>query len=278
MVLGVLSGLLLSGPLLLGLNAAPGNAQMAAAFRGLMTTAERTFDVASIKPNTSGNDGWKLGAPQRGSEEIINLELRKIIASSFRIQDKMVLSGPGWLDTARYDIAARSNADVKDVIVWEMMRSLLAERFHLRYHVETREMPVFALSIGRGGAKLGDPANGRCGDAIRAGRECGAIRFPPFGVAIDNMPIGALTAVLARRLQDRPVVDDTGLTALYDATIRWMPDDMTSEQLATLAADIRPPDVSLFDAFEQQVGLKLEARRRPVQVVVVDSIQRPDPN
>jgi uncharacterized protein (TIGR03435 family) len=253
-------------------------AQIAAAFSGLMTSAARTFDVASVKPNTTGEPGWQLGPPRRGHESITNLELRKIIASSFRTQDKMVVGGPSWIDTARYDIDARGATEATDVVVWEMMRSLLAERFHLKYHLETREMTVYALSIARGGHRLGDPAQGRCGDAIKAGRECGAIRFPAYGVAIDNMPIGALTAVLARRLQDRPVVDDTGLKGLYDAAVRWMPDEMKPEELAALPADARPPDVSLFEAFEQQAGLKLEARRRPTQVLVVDSVQPPDPN
>jgi uncharacterized protein (TIGR03435 family) len=265
-------------PIFSALDSAVVRAQIAAAFSGLTTAATRTFDVASVKPNTTGGNGWRLGPPQRGRESITNLELRKIIASSFRTQDKLVLGGPSWIDTARYDIEAKGAAEVTDVVVWEMMRSLLAERFHLRYHLETREMTVYALSLGRGGHKLGDPAQGRCGDAIKAGRECGAIRFPAYGVAIDNMPMGALTAVLARRLQDRPVVDDTGLKGLYDATIRWMPDEMKPEELAALPADARPPDVSLFDAFEQQAGLKLEARRRPTQVLVVDSVQPPDPN
>jgi uncharacterized protein (TIGR03435 family) len=260
------------------MNTAVASAQIGAAFAGLQTVATRAFEVASVKVNTTGDAGWLLGPPQRGSESIRNLELRKIIASSFRIQDKMVLGGPDWIDHVRYDITAKAASAVSDVVVWEMMRSLLAERFHLQYHLEKREMNVYSLSVARGGAKLGDPALGRCGEAIKAGRECGAIRFPPFGVAIDNMPIGALTAVLARRLQDLPVVDDTGLTALYDATIRWMPDEMTPEARAALADDERPPDVSLFDAFEQQAGLKLQARRQAIQVLIVDNIRAPDPN
>jgi bla regulator protein blaR1 len=265
-------------PVLLGMNTSVASAQIGAAFAGLQTAATRAFDVASVKVNTTGDRGWLLGPPQRGTETIRNLELRKIIASSFRIQDKMVLGGPAWLDTARYDITAKGASDASDVAVWEMMRSLLAERFHLKYHLERRAMNVYALAVARGGPRLGDPARGRCGDAIKAGRECGAIRFPPFGVAIDNMPIGALTAVLARRLQDRPVVDNTGLTALYDATVRWMPDEMTPEALAALPNDERPPALSLFDAFEQQVGLTLEERRQAIQVVIVDSIKPADPN
>lgn len=92
------------------------------------------------------------------------------------------------------------------------------------------------------------------------------------------MPIGALTAVLARRLQDRPVVDDTGLKGRYDALVRWRPDDMTPEQLDTLPADSRPPDMAMFEAFERQAGLKLEVRKRPTRVVVIDQVEPADPN
>lgn len=252
--------------------------QIAAAFSGMQTTAARSFEVASIKLNTSGDSGWLLSPPRRGREKIVNLELRKIIASSFRTQDKLVLGGPPWMDTARYDIDAKGADEVTDVAVWEMMRSLLADRFRLTYHLETREMTVYALSIARGGDKLGDPTRGHCADAIKAGDECGAIRFPLYGVAIDNMPIGALTAVLARRLQDRPVVDDTGLHARYDAMVRWRPEEMKPEEFDALPIADRPPDMSLFDAFEQQAGLKLEVRKRPTQVIVIDRVEPADPN
>jgi uncharacterized protein (TIGR03435 family) len=254
--------------------------QMALSFSGLQTTATRTFDVASIKVNTTGDPGWLLSPPRRGVEKIVNLELRKIIASSFRTQDKLILDGPSWLDTTRYNIDAKGPEDVSDVAVWEMMRSLLRERFHFKYHLETREMTVYSLSVDRNGHKLGDPSKGMCGERIKSGdgEECGAIRFPPYGVAIDNMPIGALTAVLARRLQDRPVVDDTGLKGRYDALVRWRPDDMTPDQLDALPADARPPDMAMFEAFERQAGLKLEVRKRPTRVVVVDQVEPADPN
>ena len=252
--------------------------QIALSFSGLQTTAARQFDVASIKMNTTGDPGWLLSPPRRGVEKIVNLELRKIIASSFRTQDKLIVGGPSWIDTTRYNIDAKGADDVTDVVVWEMMRSLLAERFHLKYHIETREMTVYSLSVDRNGHKLGDPRQGLCGDKIKAGEECGAIKFPPYGVAIDNAPIGALTAVLARRLQNLPVVDDTGLTGRYDALVRWRPDEMTPEQLDSLPADSRPPDMSMFEAFERQAGLKLEVRNRPTRVVVIDRIEPADPN
>jgi uncharacterized protein (TIGR03435 family) len=253
-------------------------AQIAVSFSGLQTTATTSFDVASIRPNTTGDTGWLLAPPQRGRERIVNLELRKIIASSFRTQDKLIVGGPRWIDTTRYDIDAKGADGATDVVVWEMMRSLLAERFHLQYHIETREMTVYSLSVDRSGHKLGDPRQGLCGDKIKAGEECGAIKFPPYGVAIDNAPIGALTAVLARRLQNLPVVDDTGLTGRYDALVRWRPEDMTPDQFDTLPAEARPPDMSLFEAFERQAGLKLEVKKRPTKVVVIDQVRAADPN
>ena len=252
--------------------------QIALSFSGLQTKATRSFEVASIKLNTTGDAGWLLSPPRRGRERIVNLELRKIIASSFRTQDKLIVGGPSWIDSARYDIDAKAAEDVTDVGVWEMMRSLLAERFHLTYHLETREMMVYSLSVDRTGHKLGDPRQGLCGDAIKAGEECGAIKFPPYGVAIDNAPIGALTAVLARRLQNLPVVDDTGLTGRYDALVRWRPDEMKPEEFEALPIADRPPDMSLFEAFEKQAGLKLEARKRPTKVVVIDRVEPADPN
>ena len=107
---------------------------------------------------------------------------------------------------------------------------------------------------------------------------CDAIQFLPFGMGIRNMPVAAFAAGVARRLQDRPVVDRTGLDGRYDARVLWRPDEMTSEQLAQMPSDQRPPDMNIFEAFEEQAGLKLEARREPIEVLVVDHIQEADEN
>ena len=266
-------------PLVLGLLSATLRAQVANSFTGLATSATRTFDVASVKVNRSGDPGWRLGPPNQGTESITNLELRKIVASSFRIQDKMVVGGPDWIDTLRYDIQAKGTPTATSPEVWEMMRSLLAERFKLRYHIETREMPAYVLVVARGGHKLVRGEDGECAEVIRAGKStCDAIRFMPFGIGIRDMPLAALTAGLARSLQDRPVVDRTGLTGRFDATVLWRPDGVTAEQLAEVPKDMRPPDVNMFEAFEEQAGLKLEARREPIEVLVIDHIEPADEN
>jgi uncharacterized protein (TIGR03435 family) len=180
------------------------------------------------------------------------------------------------LNSTRYDIVGKGpdpNAPNPDV--WEMMRSLLADRFKMKYHLESREFNIYALTIAKGGPKLKNPEEGRCAPEIKAGKTCGDIQFLNYGVGIYNMPIGALIAGLARSIQDRPIVDKTGLTGKYDVAITWRPDTMTADEFERIAKQARPEDMSLFEAMEKQAGLKLEAQKGPVQVVVIDSIEKP---
>jgi uncharacterized protein (TIGR03435 family) len=268
----------LATPVLLGTLTMTLWAQTGNSFTGLQTSMDRKFDVASIKVNRSGDSGWRLSPPARGDESITNLELRKIVASAFRIQDKMVF-GPDWMDTIRYDIEAKGDRLASNPEVWEMMRSLLADRFHLKYHIETREIPAYVLVIGGGGHKLVKGEEGVCAEPLKSGNAgCDALQFLPFGMAIHDMPVNALAAGLARRLQDRPVVDRTGLPGRWDATVLWREPNTTEDQIAQVPKDMRPPDVNMFEAFEQQAGLKLDARREPVEVLVVDHIDPADEN
>jgi len=271
----------IAGPILFGLVHA--HAQAPSSFTGMATSAKKSFDVALIKENISVSDGWLLGKPNRGSETIRNLDLHKIVASSFRIQDKMVV-GPDWMDKVRYDITAKGpDPEASNPEVWEMMRSLLAERFHLQYHIETREMSAYVLSTAKGGTKYVKGEEGRCKEKIQAGdTNCGSIDFLPFGVGIVNTPIGGLTGALARTLQDRPIVDKTGLPDRYDLRVLWRPENVDPAQLdaimTKLPPELRPPDMNMFEAFEKQAGLKLEAAKTGVQVIVVDRIEKPTEN
>lgn len=279
--------LTVTGPIVLGLVTAPTTrGQTQGSFSGIQTVANKKFDAATVKLNPSGSDGWRLGPPQHGGVEIDNLQLKKIIASSFRIQDSMVF-GPAWLDSTRYDIVGKGpDASAPNTEVWEMMRSLLSDRFQMKYHIEDRPMSAYVLTVAKGGPKLKDPATGQCAEAIKAGKDCGDIRFLPFGVGINNMPIGALIGGLGRRLQDRPyqleqrlpIVDKTGLTGKYDIDVTWWPYGMKAEDLDGIPKDQLPPDISLQQAMEQQAGLKLEAQKAPIPVVVVDQIEKPSEN
>jgi uncharacterized protein (TIGR03435 family) len=279
-VLTVAAAVAIMGPIILGLIHTPAaHAQQPSSFTGLATTAVKKFDVATIKQNDSGGPDWLLGKPNKGNETIHNLDLHKIVASSFRIQDKMVF-GPEWMDKVRYDIVGKGpDPQASNPEVWEMMRSLLAERFHLSYHLETREMSAYTLSIAKGGAKYIKGEEGKCKARILAGdNNCGSVNFFGFGVGIVNTPIGGMTGALARTLQDRPIVDRTGLPDRYDTQVLWMPDGAKPEDFANVPPEIRPPDMNMFEAFEKQAGLKLEAAKTGVQVLVVDKVERPTEN
>jgi uncharacterized protein (TIGR03435 family) len=252
-----------------------GYGQTPSSFSGLAVSASKQFDVATVKISRGDELQWRLGPPGHGSVSVANLPLRKILASSFRIQDSMVV-GPPWLATARYDIVGKGpDPSAPNADVWEMMRSLLASRFHLKYHLETRESKIYALTVASGGAKLGKPEDGRCASAITENKPCGDIQFLRFGVGIVNQPIGALVGALGRSLQDRPIVDMTGLTGKYDVAVTWLPEDANQEDLPKEGV---PTETSVFAALEKQAGLKLVARKGPLQVLVVDSIAKPEGN
>jgi uncharacterized protein (TIGR03435 family) len=277
-LLAVAGSTAIIGPIGFGLLGTPvTHAQTISPFDGRMrTSATKKFEVATARENRSDSNGWRLGPPQHGGISIENLQLHRIIASSFQIQDTLIV-GPDWLNSTRYDIVARGpDASVTNPEVWEMMRALLAERFHLKYHVETRQLPIYALTVAKGGPKLKRPEDGPCGARIKAGESCASIGpIAPFAAGITNTTIGALVSALARSIQDRPIIDKTGLTGKYDALVRWMPDNMKPADLANIPPDLRPDDVSLSTALEEQLGLKLAATKGPVEVLVIDSIEKP---
>jgi len=270
-----------TGPVVVGfLTATAAFAQQANSFVGLATSADKKFEVATVKVNDQTNPEWYLGPPGRGSISILNRPLRGIIIQSFRTQRNMVVGLPDWTESTNYDIVGKGpDPNMTNPEVWEMMRSLLIERFHLKYHVENREMPVFALTVVPSGHKLKLGENGRCAEDIKAGKNCGDIMVPPFGTAMYNMPIGALITGIGARA-GRPIIDKTGLTGRYDSNVTWVPDGARFEalDLQNVPQEYRPQDMSLFEALEKQLGLKLEPQRAPMPVVVIDNVSRPDPN
>jgi uncharacterized protein (TIGR03435 family) len=158
-----------------------------------------------------------------------------------------------------------------------MVRKLLVDRFQLRFHTEKKELPVYAMVVARGGPKIavsaGDP---NAFPGIGFGREPGVITLMGRNTGLNGVANGLQSNIL-----DRPVVDQTGLTGRYDFQLRFTPDPI---QLANFggvpaadSADPNPPP-DIFTAFEQQLGLKLQATKAFVDVMVIDRIERPSPN
>ena len=258
-----------------------------AAFAQGKQPATPAFEVASIKVNNSGSENFGFSVKPGGVVIATNVTIRQIIRYAYSMQNSKVEGGPDWLDTVRYDITAKAaEAATADQMTF-MFRPLLADRFKLVMHIDARDTPIFALVRAR--------ADGRLGPQLRASSvmDCDATRAAQArGAALaagDGRPIcagraqaGAIIAgavsmdELARntsRMAGRVVVDRTGLQGRYDFELKFNPD---GELTAAPAAD-RPPNAlpSFFVALEEQLGLKLEPQRAPVDVLIIDSIQRP---
>jgi uncharacterized protein (TIGR03435 family) len=244
------------------------------------------FEVASIKVNASGSENFGFTPRPGGVMVATNVSARQIVTYAYSMQNSRVEGGPDWLDTVRYDITAKASESATQDQMLPMVRTLLADRFKLVMHIDARDTPIFALvharPDGRPGPQLRASSTVDC-DAARAEQARGA------GIAAaDGRPIcggrtragfimaGAVSMdELARnmsRLVGRAIVNRTGLQGRYDFDLKFTPEG----ELTAAAAD-RGPDTmpSLYVALEEQLGLKLEPQRAPVDVVVIDSIQRP---
>jgi uncharacterized protein (TIGR03435 family) len=218
------------------------------------------FEVAAIKRNVSGSTFSGNRTLPGGRINMENQRLRQIIRSAYGSADLEVVGGPGWIDAERWDIVATagSNAGSGEVPWREMLRTLLIERFKLVAHVEQRERPIYGLVFARANKQLG-PAIHPTACARNAACEGtsantnGIVSGTIIGKARTPTDIGRSLSPYA----ERRVFDRTGLEERFDYELKW------SE------------DVSFFTAVQEQLGLKLESQRAPLDVVVVDSVDRP---
>lgn len=240
--------------------------------------ASASFEVASVKPNNSGAQGSGTEWQRSGALIATNVTLKSLIARAYEVREFQV-DGPGWLGSARFDINARALEGTPDQSRPAMLRSLLTERFKLTAHLETREQqPVFALVV-RSAGSLGpqlkpsqivcsgpNPSStGFCGLNTSVGRTGG--RVIGGGLTMDNV-----AAAIANFAVDQTVVNRTGLEGTFDFELQFTRETAgTSSQL--------PPDApSIFTAVQEQLGLRLEAARGPVQFLVIDNVGQPTPD
>lgn len=228
-----------------------------------------------------------------------NMPVKELIRFAYGLKSENQLSGvPAWAANDRLDIEAKeseSQAQTIDKLPGEqrmaqvrlMAQSLLAERFGLKISHESQELPVYVLVVAKNGPKL-TPAtppppppaeNGKPSDPPRKTGMQGIRSHGPGELQGLSATIGLLVDVLSRQpgLGDRLVLDQTGLTGHYDWTLKWAPDMATDP--ANPAAPAGDPSLpSLFTAVQEQLGLKLESQKAPVDVVVIDRIEKPSPN
>lgn len=218
-----------------------------------------SFEVASIKPVASTVDGrYAIRMRVIGGElNYSAVSLKAILQQAYEVRNFQV-SGPDWMSSTRFDIVAKLPAGAPQSGVPEMLRSLLAERFRLASHAETRDLPMYALVVGKSRIKM---TESQVDPAAPAGF---SINKGPGHLEGHKMKMTSLASNLAALL-GRQVVDQTGLMGNYDFDLQYAPDDLAAPD---------PDRMPLLDAVQSQLGLKLEARRGPVKVIVVDHIEK----
>ena len=260
-----------AGPVLFGVFTAPPiRAQSQPA-------AKPAFEVASIKPNTSGDRRVRFQITPGGRVALTNASAKMLIMMSFDLKPHQLEGGPNWLDNEKYDITAKAEGAANPDQLKVMMQSLLADRFKLAFHRETKEMSVYALVTAKSGSKLhATEATGEMKSMFRIGR--GQINLE-----------GATMAKLADALSNlvgRNVLDRTGISGNYDIKLEWTPDESEAPMLKSppdAGAGAAPPapeaaGPSVFTAIQEQLGLKLEAQKGPVEVMVIDHIEKASEN
>ena len=241
------------------------------------------FEVATVRPNKSGEAGTSLGPRPGGRLTGINQTARNLIRNAFNLQPNQIIGGPDWMDSDRFDIVAKAadaDVDAKGTLTAPQfmlrLQALLEDRFKMATHWETRELPVYALVTAARG-KLGPRLKPHDGSCDRA--QSGVPNSAPAmcGTRTNITPsAGKVTAVgitmqtFVRNLAGatgRNVIDRTGLAGSYDFELEFTPDQ---------SPDTTGP--SLFTAVQEQLGLKLDSERAPVEVLVIDSLEKPTPD
>jgi uncharacterized protein (TIGR03435 family) len=274
------------------------------------TPHRRSFDVASIKPSAPGASPLAPGAvgpPTGGTVRFPRGTLRRLVMYAYNIQplmrhDPQPVGGPDWADRDQFDIMAKGPETLTLADARRMMLSLLEDRFRLRSHVERREIPVYALLVSGRNGQIGRnltvskidcarysavlTTTGRRVLAELEGPDCGLRSggAPGFLGGANTLPQGAqvvrgiatmtevVNAMARDREMDRPIVDRTGLAGTYDIDLSWVP--ARSGSIVAEPGDVLP----LVTAVQEQLGLTLDARREPRDVVVIDAAARPMPD
>jgi uncharacterized protein (TIGR03435 family) len=252
------------------------------------------FDVVSVKSNKSDNGGMRIMFKADGYSAT-NVSVKLLIQTAYGIRQDLISGGPGWLESAGYDFEAKvagPDVDALKKLTPEQRRSMLqpalADRFKLKVHTETKQLPVYEIVLAKGGSKLkeataGDTyANGIKGpDGVGRG---GMMRFGPGQLTAQAVPLTSLANMLSQQLH-RTVLDKTGLTGKYDLELNWTPDQgadpmfkgpEASPQRGDAAPDSSGP--SIFTALQEQLGLKLQSAKGPVETLVIDHVEMPSEN
>jgi uncharacterized protein (TIGR03435 family) len=235
------------------------------------------FEVATIKPTPPDYQGGRFIAMQSahlfGAK---NYTLKALVGAAYNLTPRAVSGGPSSIDSDRYDIVAKTPNEIRPDLdeQMSMLRKLLADRFKLTFHRERKELSVYALAVARKGPKLKQSTEPPDAPPALVNRIFpGRVLLPAR-----NATMAQLASMMQRAVLDRPVLDKTGLSGKYDFDLEWTPGETQFGGQGPPGAPEIPLKPDLFAALQQQLGLRLEAAKGPVEVLVIDRVERPSEN
>lgn len=280
-LLAIVSIATIAVPVALGALTSPrGQAQSEGATR-------HAFEVASIRPNQSGDEKVTMQIQPGGRMNIRNATIRLMIRNAYRLQDFQIVGGPSWINNDRFDVTAKAEGNPTQAELSLMLQTLLAERFNMTVHTELREQPTYALVLARNDRELGSEIRKaefncvalRSGPPPEPGRNAPCnFRVGPGSMVAQGQSMAAFAASLSN-VVSRVVVNKTDLEGEFDFKLEWTPDRLSQRPPGAPEPPLIDPNgPSIFTALQEQLSLKLDAQRGPVEVLVIDGVGRPTPD
>jgi uncharacterized protein (TIGR03435 family) len=229
-----------------------------AIFAVCVSAVAQRFEVASIKPSNADRNSSSGISTGHGRLNARNVTLKRCIIGAYGVGPHQIFGGPDWLDSDRFEILAKAEQPIDDdAALMVILQSLLADRFKLVLHRETRTIPALVLEVGKNGPKLEKAAAGESETNAQT-TETG------ISLTVRNTSMDSFAKILARST-DLPVVDHTGLQGIFNFKLQW----------TVKSADNGP---SLFTAIQEQLGLRLRSLKTPVEIIVIDHAEKPSEN
>lgn len=242
------------------------------------SSAKPQFEVASIKQRTDGASTSACCLGAGGRLNIKNQRISNVIGFAWTMKYYQLVGGPSWLESDRFDIEAKAEGSSSQDEMKQMLQSLLEERFHLKIHQETRQLPVYTLTLAKGGSKMQAFKEGDCikyapstpaspSTATKPRDFCGFNILTQGRWNASGITMQQVTSALAD-ITNRPVIDKTGLSGLFDVHMEYPEDELSPDSAGP----------SIFTVIQSQLGLRLESTKGPVPVLVIDQVEKPSAN
>jgi uncharacterized protein (TIGR03435 family) len=238
--------------------------------------AFEAFEVAAIK-QAAPEPGRYIKMQSAHQFYAKGHTLKLLVGAAYNLSAQAISGGPSWIESERYDILASTPGTVRPTLDEQMamLRALLADRFKLGFHREPKEFAIFSLTVAKGGSKLKDSA----GPVDALPELTNTVYADHLTLPARNATMAQFAAMLNRAVLDRPVIENTGLTGRFDFDLEWTPDESQfGGQLPRMATGLDSARPDLTTALQQQLGLRLQATRGPIQTIVIDRVEHPSAN